>query len=103
MPILMPLPYSLRNHKRHTRRTRWLAIGTLVSIALFLIVTCAPRGPIAIPRARIVAATAQPSAVPTIAEARRLGTQADAHSATAAARVGSAKTGMGESHTEIQG
>lgn len=95
-------PRSLVNRKRHTFRKRcgsWLTTLTLG----FLCATCAPAGgPSSIPRARIVPAQSQPSASPTIDYARRLASAADIHGARAADRVGSAKSGLGESHTEIQ-
>ena len=102
MPLAALRVFSMENRKRHTRRNFLLGLGAVVCFGLFLLVTCAPVSTRAIPPARIVPATLQPSAVPTLEDARRITAAADIHGATAADRVGSAKAGLGQSHAEMQ-
>lgn len=104
MPVSVPVPpaFSLANRPRHTRRTRWLAVGVLAALALGMLVHCAAPVASVPPRARMAPAAAQPSAVPTLEHARRMSAQADLHAHSASARVSSAKSGLGDAHSAIQ-
>ncbi len=95
-----PLPTA----HRQPSRPGWMisAAVAFATLLFLLLVHCAPSVPPVPPRAKLAPAARQPSAIPSIEAARKLGTEADSRSASAYGKVGTAKSGMQESHAEIQ-
>ncbi len=89
----------MRNRKKHSRAKRFILAG----FCLLAVATCAPIGkPQRATIVRLPPATHQPSAQPSVADARRLSSEADAQSAIAADQVSRAGKGMKETQQEMQ-
>lgn len=104
MPVTqrLCLTHGATNRRRYTRRNRWCMIGLLIAASLLLLMQCAPRiTPVPL-RVRVVPAKEQKSASPALTDARKNNSKADAHNAVAASKINGAKSGMQESHTEMQ-
>lgn len=108
---IAPMPVTQRlclthngatNRRKHTRRNRWCMVGLLITMSLLVLLQCAPRITPVPSRVRVVPAAEQRSASPALTDARKNSSKADAHNAVAASKIGGAKSGMQESHTEMR-
>lgn len=99
----MPLrPFSAGNTKRRSRLKRWSAIAATLLCAMAMVRCATTPGPAIPPRAKVIAAPQEASAVPSLEESRRIAARADLHASSAAGSVKSAKFSLAGAANENQ-